>query len=333
MFAPPTPAPSTASTAPAVPPPTNAAPSVASATEPSSAPVTANAVPEAQVVDPAELTIWATKTAIEWGGRVMAVLILLTAAWMLGAWVRRMIGRMLDRPQVDQTLGRFLGNFAKWVILVMALVASLGFFGFSITGMAALIGAAGLTIGLALQGSLSNLAAGIMLLVLRPFRIGDVVQVAGIIGKVDDIDLFNTKIDTGDNRRLIIPNGQITNGVVENMTHHALRRCDIAVGTAYACDVERARAALRRAAESMEAREPTKTVDVLLMNLGTHAVEWSVRVWFRTSEFWPNRDKLLVAIKRELDRDQIPIPFPQTEVWLRGDGQAVRAEPNEHALR
>ncbi len=325
-------APTSAPTPPApLPPP--APPTVPAAEGSSALPAPAGPAPEAPVVDPAELTIWATKTAIEWGGRVMAVLILLTAAWMLGAWVRRTIGRMLDRPQVDQTLGRFLGNFAKWVILVMALVASLGFFGFSITGMAALIGAAGLTIGLALQGSLSNLAAGIMLLVLRPFRIGDVVQVAGIIGKVDDIDLFNTKIDTGDNRRLIIPNGQITNGVVENMTHHALRRCDIAVGTAYASDVDRARAALRRAAESMEAREPSRPVDVLLMNLGTHAVEWSVRVWFRTSEFWPNRDRLLVAIKRELDREQIPIPFPQTEVWLRSDGQAVRAEPNEHALR
>jgi small conductance mechanosensitive channel len=292
-----------------------------------------HAAPEAPGVDPADLTIWATKAAIEWGGRVVAVLILLSVAWVLGAWVRRMIGRLLDRPQIDQTLARFLGNFAKWVILVMAVVGCLGFFGFNITGLAALIGAAGLTIGLALQGSLSNLAAGIMLLVLRPFRIGDVVQVAGVIGKVDDIDLFNTKIDTGDNRRLIIPNGQIANGIVENMTHHAQRRCDITVGTAYACDVERARAALRRAAESMTARDPSKPVDVLLMNLGTHAVEWSVRVWFPTAEFWPNRDRLLAAIKRELDRAQIPIPFPQTEVWLRGDGRAAPAEAEAPALR
>ncbi|MBL9140288.1 MAG: mechanosensitive ion channel, partial [Phycisphaerae bacterium] len=123
----------------------------------------------------AEMTEWLIRLSIEWGGKIVAIIALLVVAWILGAWVRRAVGRVLERPQVDRTLGRFLGNFARWVIFVMAIVLCLGLFGFNITGVAALVGAAGLTIGLALQGSLSNLAAGIMILILRPFKVGDLV--------------------------------------------------------------------------------------------------------------------------------------------------------------
>ncbi|MBL9001333.1 MAG: mechanosensitive ion channel [Phycisphaerae bacterium] len=264
-----------------------------------------------------EVTEWLTVTMLEWSGKVMAVVLLMIFAWVLGAWARRAIGRLLERPTIDRTLSRFLGNAARWIIFVMAIVASLGFFGFNITSVAALVGAAGLTIGLALQGSLSNLAAGIMLLVLRPFKIGDVVQLAGQIGKVDDVDLFNTKIDTGDNRRLILPNGQIFGSTIENITHHPLRRCDVNVGTAYAADLRQARAALRRAGETIAKRDPARPVDVVLQNLGTHAIEWTVRVWVPTSEFIACRDQLLEAIKDSLDAEGISIPFPQQEVWFR----------------
>ncbi len=264
-----------------------------------------------------EVTEWLTVTMLEWSGKVMAVVLLMILAWVLGAWARRAIGRLLERPTIDRTLSRFLGNAARWIIFVMAIVASLGFFGFNITSVAALVGAAGLTIGLALQGSLSNLAAGIMLLVLRPFKIGDVVQLAGQIGKVDDVDLFNTKIDTGDNRRLILPNGQIFGSTIENITHHPLRRCDVNVGTAYAADLRQARAALRRAGETIAKRDPARQVDVVLQNLGTHAIEWTVRVWVPTSEFIACRDQLLEAIKDSLDAEGISIPFPQQEVWFR----------------
>lgn len=264
-----------------------------------------------------EVTEWLTVTMLEWSGKVMAVVLLMIFAWILGAWARRGIGRLMERPSIDRTLTRFLGNAARWIIFVMAIVASLGFFGFNITSVAALVGAAGLTIGLALQGSLSNLAAGIMLLVLRPFKIGDVVQLLGQIGKVDDIDLFNTKIDTGDNRRLILPNGQIFGSTIENITHHPWRRCDVNVGTAYAADLRLARATLRRAGESIAKRDQARAVDVVLQNLGTHAIEWTVRVWVPTAEFIACREQLLEAIKDNLDAAGISIPFPQQEVWFR----------------
>lgn len=265
----------------------------------------------------ARLTEWLWRVGIEWSGKIVAVLLLLIVAWILGAWARRAIGRVLERPQVDQTLGRFLGNLARWVIFLMAIIACLGFFGFNITSVAALVGAAGVTIGLALQGSLSNLAAGIMILILRPFKIGDVVMIAGQLGKVDDIDLFNTKIDTGDNRRLIVPNGQIFGNTMENVTHHPWRRCDVTVGTAYAADLAKTRAALRSAGERLAKRDVTRPVDVFLQNLGNNAVEWVVRVWVPTADFIVCKDQLIEAIKDQLDREGISIPFPQLEVWFR----------------
>ncbi len=265
----------------------------------------------------AETTQWLTQAGLEWGSKIVLVVVLLILAWMLGAWARRAIGRLLDRPSVDQTLGRFLGNMARWVILLMAIIGCLGFFGFNITSVAALVGAAGLTVGLALQGSLANIAAGIMLLILRPFKIGDVVQLSGCIGRVDDIDLFHTKVDTFDNRRMIIPNGQIFGTTIENITHHPWRRCDVPVGVAYHADLRATRAALKAAAETFSKRDPSKPVEIVLMNLGNSAVEWSVRVWVPSAEFLISKDEITQAVKDHLDAADLPIPFPQMDIWVR----------------
>lgn len=277
-----------------------------------------------------ELTQYLTRLAIEWGGRVVGVLVLLVAAWLLGFYVRRAIGRLFDKTRVDKTLARFLGNMARWLIFVMGIVACLGLFGFNITSVAALVGAAGLTVGLAMQGSLSNLAAGIMLMLLRPFKIGDVVSLAGQIGKVDDLDLFNTKIDTGDNRRLIIPNGQIFGSTIENITHHPFRRVEVNVGVAYSADLYLTRTILKASGESLPTRDQSKAVEVLLVNLGNNAVEWTVRVWVPAGDFITAKDQLLVEIKTRLDAAGLSIPFPQLELWFRNPLPG-KATPQEAA--
>jgi len=264
-----------------------------------------------------ELQTLLTAFVIDWIGKVLGVLLVMIAAWMLAGWARRGIGRLLERPFVDRTLSRFLGNVAKWLVLVVALIGCLGVFGFNITSVATVLGAAGLAIGLALQGSLSNLAAGVMLLLLRPFKIGDMILVAGQMGKVDDIDLFQTKIDTSDNRRIILPNSSVFTGLVENWTHHAWRRCDVPVGIAYGADVGTARAALRRAAESLRMRQTDRAPDVLLDKLGASSIDWMVRVWVPATEFLVAKDALVEAVIRELKGAGISIPFPQLEVWFK----------------
>jgi small conductance mechanosensitive channel len=268
-----------------------------------------------------------TETGILWSGRLVGVMALLIGAWILGFYVRRAIGKVLEKTHIDQTLGRFLGNVLRWLIFVMGVIACLGLFGFNITSVAALVGAAGLTIGLAMQGSLSNLAAGIMLMLLRPFKIGDFVNVAGQAGRVDDLDLFNTKIDTPDNRRLIIPNGQVFGSTIENITHHTWRRADVPVGVAYHSDLKVVRAALRRAAESIDLRDPAKPVDVLLQGFGANSIDWTVRIWVPAKEFFPCRDRLVERMKQELDLAGISIPFPQLELWFRNPLETAPSTP------
>jgi small conductance mechanosensitive channel len=189
----------------------------------------------------------------------------------------------------------------------MGVIACLGLFGFNITSVAALVGAAGLTVGLAMQGSLSNLAAGIMLMLLRPFKIGDFVAVAGQIGRVDDLDLFNTKIDTPDNRRLIIPNGQVFGSTIENITHHPWRRAEVVLLLAYSYDQAVIRSALTQAAEGLSDRQPGTSVEVQMQAMGVNALEWAVRVWVPARDFSACRDRLIERVKLSLDQSGISI--------------------------
>jgi small conductance mechanosensitive channel len=265
--------------------------------------------------EPVEVAAWTGKLVTEWTLKIIGVLLVIVVAWMLAGWARRALYRVLNRPKFDQTLIRFLSNLARWAILIVGIVASLTIFGIAPASLAAIVGAAGLAIGLALQGSLSNLAAGIMLLLLRPFKVGDMVLIAGHTGKVDDIELFNTKIDTIDNRRIIVPNGQIFNGVIENLTHHARRMAQVDVGVAYDSEIDQTRAALLNAAMQVPQRLPDTQPNVVLRNFGPSSVDWQVQVWVPTTDFGPARQALIRAIKHSLDQAGITIPFPQMEIW------------------
>lgn len=271
-----------------------------------------------------ETAAWTGKLLTEWSLKVVGVLLVIVLAWMVAAWARRTLYRLLNRPHFDQTLIRFLSNLARWAILGIGIVASLTIFGIAPASLAAIVGAAGLAVGLALQGSLSNLAAGIMLLLLRPFKVGDTVLIAGHTGKVDDIELFNTKIDTGDNRRVIVPNGQIFGGVIENLTHHPRRMAQVDVGVAYDADVNQTRAVLMSAALQITQRLPDTEPGVILRNLGPSSVDWQVQVWVSTQDFGAARQALVQAVKHSLDSARIGIPFPQIEVWNRPPSQDLR---------
>lgn len=268
--------------------------------------------------DARDLADFAGELLLVWGVRVVGVIVLLIATWFVASWARRSLFRVLNRPSFDQTLLRFFCNALRWVILAMGLVGALSIFGIAPTSLAAVVGAVGLAVGLALQGSLSNLAAGIMLLLLRPFRVGDVVKFGGgELGKVDEIELFHTKVDTLDNRRLIVPNGQIFGSVIENFTHHLVRRIDIPVGVEYGADLDKTRAALTRAIERIPGRVEDPKSEAVLTGLGASSVDWQVRVWCKTAEFGIVRQATVWACKTALDEAGISIPFPQTEVWMR----------------
>lgn len=259
------------------------------------------------------------------GLRAIFVLILLTIAWTVSSWLSSIVRVALTRVKFDQTLTLFFARLVRWGILLMVALACLSYFGVETTSFAAVIGAAGLAIGLAFQGTLSNFAAGGMLLIFRPYKVGDVVNVANLLGKVAEIELFTTAIDTFDNRRIIIPNSSIYGATIENITYHPLRRADVNVGVAYAADIDRTRVVLEQAVKSVELVALEPKPEVFLMDLGASSVNWQVRGWIRREVFGDGKQALIRAVKLELDKAGIAIPFPQLDVHLDSPLLAGRA--------
>lgn len=246
-------------------------------------------------------------TSLDWAGRILGVVVILVAAWILARWARRSAYRLIMKANADVTVAAFAGNAARWSVLILGVVACLSIFGINIAAVTAVIGAAGLAVGLAMQGSLSNLAAGIMLLVLRPFHVGDGITVAGQSGRVDDIDLFSTKIDTVDNRRLIVPNAQVFGAVIENGSHHERRRVDVTLRTPVTVAIDPTRAALTAAAERVAAKHGGDKAEAALADFAPNGLLWSVRLWVATSEVANAKDSLVQAAKESLDAARIPI--------------------------
>lgn len=263
-------------------------------------------------------TAMLTDLLIPYAVKIAGALVLLIVAWTIAAWSRRAARRGLQRAAIDATLTIFLSNLARWTVLILALLAILGVFGFSVTAFAAVIGAAGLAIALAFQGTLSNFASGMMLLIFRPFTVGDMVEAAGIRGKVQEIQLFSTVFDTTDNRRLFVPNTKIFGDVIENETFHATRRVQVEVGADYDAGLDETRAALEKAIESVEGVIDEPASQVYLDALGGSSVDWIVRVWCATDDFWAVRERLTRAVKMHLDEAGIGIPYPNMDVHVDG---------------
>lgn len=259
--------------------------------------------------------------AAAWGARVIGVILILFLAFMVAGWAKRLVVSRLTKVGFDATLTKFLGSATRWAIVLFAILGCLGIFGIETTSFAAVIGGASLAIGLAFQGSLSNVAAGAMLLLFRPYTVGDVINIAGTTGIVDCIDLFMTTIDTFDNRRIIVPNGKVFGNTIENITYHDVRRADVGVGVGYEADIEHTREILTAAARSVEGQVEDREPEVVLLDLGGSSVDWSVRVWAPTADFGAVRQRTITAVKAALEAADIDIPYPHT-VFVAKNGAA-----------
>src|SRR5689334_11685124 len=187
----------------------------------------------------------------EYGLRVLGAIIFLVVAWMVSSYLVNLSVKALTKAHVEITLAKFLSNLLRWGLLALVIITCLSMFGVPATSFVAVMGTVGLAIGLALQGSLSHMAAGVMLMLFRPFRVGDLVVIAGQRGTVDEIELFTTRIDTPDWRRVIIPNGAVYNNIIENITFHPERRIEIPVSLPYSVPIEEARRYLLAAVQSV----------------------------------------------------------------------------------
>ena len=245
-------------------------------------------------------------------------LILLLLVFIIAGWGKRLVKRALEKTSIDVTLTKFFSNAVRYAILIVGIIAVLGQVGIETASFAAILAAAGFAVGLAFQGTLSNFSAGIMLLVFRPFKVGDLVNVNGTTGVVDEIELFSTHMNTPDNRRIIVPNGAIFGSTIENMTYHELRRVDVSVGTDYSADLDKTRQVIQACCETIEGRITEKGVQVYLASLGDSSIDWSARVWCKSSDYFAVKDQLTLAVKKGLDAAGIGIPFPQRDVHIDG---------------
>lgn len=256
-------------------------------------------------------------TLLLYGMDVIGALIMLIVGWWVAGRVGSLIMRALGRvPNMDATLQPFLASLAKYAVLAVTVIAVLNQFGVETTSIIALLGAAGLAIGLALQGTLQNVAAGVMLLLFRPFKIGDFVDAEGISGTVAAIGLFTTEMNTPDGVYRIVPNSLLWGRSLLNYSRNPTRRVDLLVGISYDDDIDRAQAAIMDVvgADSrvLAAPEP----QTMVTNLGDSAVDITCRVWVNAADYWGVRFDMTKALKQRMDRDNITIPFPQRDVHL-----------------
>ena len=268
----------------------------------------------------------------EFAPKVVGALCVLFGAWILAGWVSRLTYRSLKLAKFDETLSRFMTKFAWWGVLVLGVVACLECFDVKTTSFAAAIGAVGFAIGLAFQGALGNFAAGIMLLIFRPYKVGDVIVVGGQTGKVDEIDLFSTTLDTVDNRRILIPNASIFGNTIENTSFHRTRRVDITVGVGYAAEIDRTYDVLMRAACGVPGILSAPAPEIVLLELANSSVNWSVRVWSTSDDFGLVKQRTIRAIKLALDHASIEIPFPQMDVNLRPGTVIGVSQPTNQSI-
>ncbi len=279
-----------------------------------------------------EISPVAIEALIKGGSALLAMIVTYFVAKLFARWVGAAICK-----KVDETLGKFAGKLTFYGIVGLALTIILPRIGFEIAGLAAVLAAAGFAIGLSFQGTLSNFAAGMLLLVFRPFKVGDMVTAAGITGTVNEVDLFTTVFDTPDNRRLIVPNSSIAGSTIENVSYHKERRVDVTVGVAYHASLDATRAVLTASAEAISDKlviGEKRGYQIILSNLGASSVDWTVRFWAATSDFFEVRERLTTEIKRQLDVHDIQIPFPQMQLHISEPKATPPAEstPTVHPL-
>ncbi|MDH5299512.1 MAG: mechanosensitive ion channel [Desulfobulbaceae bacterium] len=272
------------------------------------------------------------QTVWMWLGMYAVKLAVAILIFVVGRWfshrVAALLVKVLEHRQVEVTLVSFLRNIVYYALLVAVIIAAVNQLGINTASFLAVIGAAGLAVGLALKDSLANFSAGVMLILFRPFKVGDFVVAGGVSGTVTEVSIFNTEMATPDNQKVMVPNSAVMGNVITNVTANPTRRIDLTVGIGYGDDMARAKEVLTAivGADSRILKEPEPVVAVA--ELGENGVNLVVRPWVMTNDYWQVRFDLTERIKSEFDGAGLHIPFPQREVHLhmeRGEAQSVSA--------
>ena len=251
-----------------------------------------------------------------YGLKIVGALAILILGRMAVGMIANLAKRLMRRAKVDETLVGFVGNIVRVLLLAFVFIAALNNLGVQTTSLVAILGAAGLAVGLALQGSLSNFSSGVMLIVFRPFAKGDYVEAGGTSGSIEEIRIFNTVLKTPDNRVVVVPNGNITSGNIINYSREETRRLDLVVGVGYNDDLKQVKAVLTELvkADSRILEDPAPTIAVL--ELADNSVNLVVRPWVKTADYWDVHFDLTEKIKTTFDERGISIPYPQRDIHM-----------------
>jgi len=251
-----------------------------------------------------------------YGLKILAAIIIFVVGRWIAKALKNMIKRMMTKGNVDEILVSFVGNLTYIALLAFVIIAALNQLGIQTTSFIAIIGAAGLAIGLALQGSLANFAAGVLMIIFRPFKVGDYIEGAGVAGAVEKVHIFTTQLKTPDDKTIIIPNAKIMGDNITNYSAKDTRRVDMVIGVGYGDDLKKVREILEDilANDHRILKDPAPTIGVL--ELGDNSVNFAVRPWVKRDDYWGAYFDVTETVKRRFDEEGISIPYPQRDVHL-----------------
>lgn len=259
-------------------------------------------------------------TIIGWltlyGVKMIAALVI----FVIGKWVARKLGnvtkKVMESREVDAALVNFASSLVYYALLIFVVIAALGQIGIQTASFVAIVGAAGLAIGLAMQGSLSNFAAGVLIIIFKPFKIGDFVEMAGTSGVVENIMIFTTEMKTGDNKKIIVPNSSVLGGVITNYSANATRRVDLVMGIGYNDDIDKAKQVLEEIVNADERILKNPAPLIAVSELADSSVNFAVRPWVKSADYWAVYFALNETVKKRFDQEGISIPYPQQDIHL-----------------
>ncbi|WP_448546764.1 mechanosensitive ion channel family protein [Thalassotalea fusca] len=248
--------------------------------------------------------------------KLIIAIIILIVGKLLAKLVAKATVKLLNHRNVDNTVSSFISSLVYGLVILVAFIVAISHLGFNTSSLVAIVGAAGLAVGLALQGSLANFASGILLITFKPFKAGDFVDVAGVSGIIEEVKIFSTTLRTGDNKTVIIPNGAIASGTITNYSAKPTRRIDLVIGVSYDADLAKTKDILKSIVEKHELVLKDTPATIGVSELADSSVNLVVRPWVKTENYWPVYFDLLETIKVELDNAGIEIPFPQLSVHV-----------------
>lgn len=259
---------------------------------------------------------WATTDGI----KLIIGIFLLWIGWKLAKKIVNILNKALERRNVDVTIRSFLDTFLEVILKGLVVLVVLEYVGIKTTGVAALVASAGVAIGLALQGSLSNFAGGLVILLIRPFNVGDYVEGAGHNGVIEKIGMFYTHMVSVDNKLILVPNGTLANGSIVNYSAKELRRVDLTFGVGYEQGILKVKRVLSNIVEAHDLILKTPEPFIALSNHGDSAINFVVRVWVNNSDYWKVHFDLLESVKVAFDNEDISIPYPQMDLHIKNEG-------------